>query len=219
MPCLSFPTNPRRPEIVGRGERNPQVTEGLANHRFLLLSALIDTFVAEEKLRKNAEKADKAKATRQKNAAAKAAAATAAIPSTPSTPTAQTTIPPPPSSAVPSRLRMQQPAQPSSTTPSPLRPPLVAITPQEQSAPSAFHHLPSPSPIIHRQEAAPVLHNYQPRYPDYGPLPGSSLSSSRPSSSPMDDAHFNKMLANLTPAQFALMTQGFGPPRMGVSSH
>jgi hypothetical protein len=33
MSRLSFPTNPRRPEIVGRGERNPQVTEGLVNHR------------------------------------------------------------------------------------------------------------------------------------------------------------------------------------------
>ncbi|KAJ7889435.1 hypothetical protein B0H13DRAFT_2341562 [Mycena leptocephala] len=195
MSRLSFPTNPRRPEIVGRGERNPQVTEGLVNH----------------------QKADKARATRQRNAAAKAAGPTpATIPSTPSTPTAQTTIVPPPSSAVPSRLRMQQPAQLSSMTPGPLRPPLAAITPQEQSAPSAFHHLPSPSPITHRQEAVPVPHNYQPRYPDYRSLPGSSLSTSIPSSSPMDDAHFGRMLANMTPAQLTLMTQGFAPSLDGA---
>ncbi|KAJ6619441.1 hypothetical protein B0H10DRAFT_2216736 [Mycena sp. CBHHK59/15] len=181
---LSFPRILIDPKLSGGGIASLEP--------FFVLLYFSDVRESEEQWQKDQQKAARAAATRskngtttgQKNAAASPTPATAAP--TPFTPTTAQNRRAPLTSA--SHLS----TQPTQAIPSIVQFPTHARTP-----------------------ATLVPDNYQPAYPDFGPLPGSGThtslnTSTAPSPSTFNAAHFQQMLERISPDHLAQMNTMLG---------
>ncbi|KAJ6611867.1 hypothetical protein B0H10DRAFT_1952754 [Mycena sp. CBHHK59/15] len=197
---IAFPQNPNRPTQHGRGERESRPTPGMQNH--------LDT------RQRNREIADKASATHQKNGTTTGPKATnTAPPTTPLTPTtAQNRLPPTRLTAQATPLTQFIPRLPSFQATTPQSSPIVQFPPRPRSPPSL------------------VPDNYQPTYPNYGPLPVSNVHSLANNSTTavsvapnLRDPRLEQMMERLSPQDLSHMNEMLGTslqpinPRSGAS--
>ncbi|KAJ6589611.1 hypothetical protein B0H19DRAFT_239672 [Mycena capillaripes] len=193
---FSFPDNPSsRPQPVGRGHREPRVTEGLQNHM--------------DQQKKNHEMAKKANETRRRNGTT--TGQKSAVSSTPlASTTAQNRPPQTPFTTVPTEFHF--PA--SHMTPSSIPcAPLPQILPQASSPfPQASSPFAGDQSLSPRSPPLLMPQNYQPLYPDFSQLSSSSYSTSQPL--PLSEvssmAQFTRMMETLRPDQLAQVNQMLG---------
>ncbi|KAJ7147091.1 hypothetical protein C8R43DRAFT_1129870 [Mycena crocata] len=185
---ITFPQNPNRPVLVGRGNRTPVPTAGMINH-----NAQVD---------KNKKKRERANDTREKNKQSQSTVHPSPAPLA-SPQLAQQLVPNTPAVA------SQQASRHYSQTPSSARRPLINLN-QQQSSPLLHHPTSSPFSAMSMrppaQPALPVPQNYRPDYPDYS---GSGAVPQTQQTQSVDAAQFAALLSRMSEEQVQHLAAGY----------